>query len=213
MYNEFNSRTDLEKRLEYIDSAGGIESFTMDVETILDSFFLAEDMEEIFELDVLPKVQSIMFVSVYQANLTDLKLPDFQSFVKEYMKSAVYGDSIVNPEAKKFFKVMGPIRSAGAAIALSYNVTNLPRELLMGFFTNISRAMFNSYGVETFSVKDYMNAFGILLGDVPNFVHNVTKIELLNELYGMSNMSINEIPEQVTSNKTGIFALGGRFST
>lgn len=213
MYNEFKTRTDVEVRQEYIISAGGINSFTMDIETILDSVFLAENMEEIFELDVLPQVQSIMFVSTYQANLTNLKMPNFQEFVKEYMKNAVYGDTIINDEAKKFFKVIGPVRSAGAAIALSYNVTNLPRELLMGFFTNISRAMFNSYGEETFSLKDYMHAFGILTGDIPRFVHNVTKIELLNELYGMSNMSINEIPEQVTSNKTGIFALGGRFSS
>lgn len=213
MYNEFKTRTDLELRQEYINSAGGINSFTMDIETILDSVFLAENMEEIFELDVLPQVQSVLFVSAYQANLTDLKMPNFQEFVKEYMKNAVYGDTIINDEAKKFFKVMGPVRSAGAAIALSYNVTNLPRELLMGFFTNISRAMFNSYGEETFSLKDYLHAFGILTGDIPRFMHNVTKIELLNELYGMSNMSISEIPEQVTSNKTGIFALGGRFST
>ena len=152
-----------------------------------------------------------MYVSLFQANITGMKMPNLREFVREYTKSAVYGDTIVNPEVQKFFKVIGPLRQAGAAVALSYNVMNVPRELIMGFFTNISRAMFGSYGEETFTLKDYTKAFGIVGMDAPNFMMNTTKIELMNELYGLSNMSINEIPEQVTSNKTGVWALGSRW--
>ena len=71
--------------------------------------------------------------------------------------------------------------------------------------------MFASYGKDTFGVGEYTKALGILTGDVPNFIMNVTKVELLNEFYGMANMSITEIPEQVTSNKTGVFATFNRF--
>ena len=211
MYNEFNNRTNPEIRAQYIASTGGIATFSMDVETILHTFELANDMEEIFNLNVLPQIRSVMYVSLFQANITGMKMPNLREFVREYTKSAVYGDTIVNPEVQKFFKVIGPLRQAGAAVALSYNVMNVPRELIMGFFTNISRAMFGSYGEETFTLKDYMKAFGIVGMDAPNFMMNTTKIELMNELYGLSNMSINEIPEQVTSNKTGVWALGSRW--
>lgn len=211
MYNEFNNRTNPEIRAQHIATTGGIAAFSMDVETILHTFELANDMEEIFNLNVLPQIRSVMYVSLFQANITGMKMPNLREFVREYTKSAVYGDAIVNPEVQKFFKVIGPLRQAGAAVALSYNVMNVPRELIMGFFTNISRAMFGSYGEETFTLKDYMKAFGIVGMDAPNFMMNTTKIELMNELYGLSNMSINEIPEQVTSNKTGVWALGSRW--
>ena len=80
----------------------------------------------------------------------------------------------------------------------------------MGFFKNISVASTGLYAEETFSIGDYLKAWGVVAADVPNFIMNVTKIEMLNELYGMANMSITEIPEQTTSNKTGIFATFSR---
>lgn len=214
LYNQHETRTDPRIRRELIEHNGGIENFSMDIETLLYSFTLAQDMKEVFDTQVLPQVRSILYAASFQANVTGMEMPNFDSFVRKYMKSAVYGSSIVeSPELQQAFKYIGPLRSAGAAIALSYNVMNIPRELLTGMFTNISRAMFNSYGGETFSLTDYMKAFSIVSMDVPNFVMNITKIELLNEYYRFSNMSINEIPEQVTSNKTGIFALGSRFAS
>lgn len=214
MYNEFHTRTNPNVRQELIDRNGGIENFSMDVETILHTFVLAEASEKIYNMDVIPTVKSILYMSMFQANITGIELPDYQEFVKKYMKSAVYGDSVIDEKIRKdYFKYIGPIRSVAAAVSLSYNIMNVPKELLMGVFSNISHAMFDSYGEETFILNEYLSAMGIMLKDVPNFIQNVTKIELLNELYGISNMSINEIPEQATSNKTGIFALFGRFST
>lgn len=212
LYNQHATRTNSQIRKELIEHNGGIANFSTDVETLLYSFTLAQDMKDIFDIQVLPQVRSILYAATFQANVTGMEMPEFDSFVRKYVKSAVYGSSIVkSQEIRDVFKVVGPLRSAGAALALSYNVMNIPRELLTGMFTNISRAMFNSYGGETFSLTEYMKAFSIVSMDVPNFIMNITKIELLNEYYRFSNMSINEIPEQVTSNKTGIFAFGNRF--
>lgn len=72
--------------------------------------------------------------------------------------------------------------------------------------------MFGTYGKETFTLKDYIKAFGIMHMDAPDFMHKITKIELLNEHFHMANMSITELPEQTTSNKTGINALFSRFA-
>ena len=214
MYNEFHSRTNPNVRQELLDRNGGIENFSMDVETILHTFVLAEASENIYNMDVIPTVKSVLYMSMFQANVTGIELPNYQEFVKNYIKSAVYGDSIIDENVRKdYFKYIGPIRSAAAAVSLSYNIMNVPKEVLMGVFSNISHAMFGAYGEETFTVKEYLHAMGIMTKDIPNFIQNVTKIELLNELYGISNMSINEIPEQATSNKTGIFALFSRFST
>ena len=65
MYNEFNNRTNPEIRAQHIASTGGIATFSMDVETILHTFELANDMEEIFNLNVLPQIRSVMYVSLF----------------------------------------------------------------------------------------------------------------------------------------------------
>lgn len=216
LYNQHATRTNKQVRKDLIERNGGIENFSRDVETLLYAFMLSQDMKEIFDINVLPQIRTILYAAMFQEHVTGEQMPVFKEFVETYMQSAVYGSPIAgrnNPEIREAFKVIGPLRSVGATLALSYNVMNLPRELIMGFFTNISRAMFNSYGGETFNVKEYTHALGILSGDIPGFIRNVTKVELLNEHYRFSNMSISEIPEQVTSNKTGIFALGSRFMT
>lgn len=214
LYNQHATRTDKQVRKDLIDRNGGITNFSMDIETLLYAFTIAQDMKEIFDTNVLPQVRTVLYAAMFQENITGNQMPVFKEFVETYMQSAVYGNTIAgrnNPEIREAFKIIGPIRSLGASVALSYNIMNIPRELTMGFFTNISRAMFNSYGGETFNIKEYAHALAILGGDIPNFIRNITKIELLNEHYRFSNMSISEIPEQVTSNKTGVFALGTRF--
>lgn len=211
MYNEFASHQNPNVREELISQNGGIQTFSMDIETMLHTFVLAQESKLIFDENTIPSIRSILYVSQFQENITGIELPNFKKFVTDYIKTTIYNDSILAPEVREMFRVIGPIRTAGATLALSYNVMNLPRELVMGFFTNISRAMFGTYGEETFTLPEYLKAWGIVTGDIPNFIKNVTKIELLNELYGISNMSITEIPEQVTSNKTGAFAMFNRF--
>lgn len=71
--------------------------------------------------------------------------------------------------------------------------------------------MFATYGEETFSVKDYTKAILTMGYDTVDFVRKVTKIELLNEHFRMTNMSISELPEQTTSNKTGFAQMFSRW--
>lgn len=158
MYNEFASHSDPNVRASLIANAGGIQAFSMDIESMLYIFTLAQDSKEIFDESTIPAVRSILYTSMFQANITGLNMPNFNQFVKDYMKSAVYGDSLITGEARELFKFIGPAKSAGAAIALSYNIMNLPRELVMGFFTNISRAAFGAYGAETFTMAEYLKA-------------------------------------------------------
>lgn len=209
-YNQFDRRRDKDLRKSVIERLG-IESFNTDLETILTAFVLAEESQDVFDTEVIPTVRSVLYTSHFNTHITGEDQSIFEEFVVKNVKNIVYGESVMEPEVQTMMKNFAPVRTAAFYIGLGWNVMNLPREMLMGFFTNISRAMFSTYGEETFTFQDYMKAIGIMSGDIPGFIASVTKIELLNEFYGMSNMSITEIPEQVTSNKTGIFATFSRF--
>lgn len=211
VYNEFESRKNPNVRRDIIEKNGGIKNFSMDLETILDTFTIAMESQKVFDMEVIPAIKGALYSIQFQSYVTGKELPNFEEFVRKYVKSAIYNDSIMAPEVQTAYKVIAPVRAAASAVALGWNIMNVPREVIMGFWTNISKAMFASYGKDTFGVGEYIKALGILTGDVPNFIMNVTKVELLNEFYGMANMSITEIPEQATSNKTGVFATFNRF--
>lgn len=212
IYNEFHSRTNLEERKNLI-AQNGLESFSRDIETVLATFIITMESEKVFNNEIIPNVRGILYSLEMMGGISGKDMKNLRTFIEKYMKSVIYNDSIIDEEVQKAMRIMAPVKGAAAVIALNYNLINLPRELIMGCFSNISKAMFGTYGKETFTLKDYMKAWGIMHVDAFKFVHTITKIELLNEHFHMSNMGITEVPEQVTSNKTGINALFNRFAT
>ena len=209
-YNQFSVRRNKEIRKDTIERLG-IDQFSLDLETIMDQYIIADESQEEFDNNTIPLIRSVLYVSEFNTHLTGRDQSVFNEFIMKTTKSVIYNSSIMDEEVQGFMKKFAPLRAAAFAIGLGFNVMNVPRELIMGFFQNIKSAALKSYGKESFTMKDYMKAFGILSGDVPGFITNVTKIELLNEFYRMSNMTITEIPQQVTTNKTGVFAMFNRF--
>lgn len=212
IYNEFHGRTNLDARKDMI-AKNGLDAFSRDIETILSTFVVTMESEKVFNNEIIPNIRGILYTLEMMGSISGKDMKNLREFIEKYMKSVIYNDSIIDPEVQKAMRLIAPIKGAAAVIALNYNLINLPREMLMGFYNNINRAMFGTYGKETFSVKDYMKAWNIMHVDAYKFVHTITKIELLNEHFHMSNMGITEIPEQTTSNKTGINALFNRLAT
>ena len=210
IYNEHEYRNDKRTR-ETLITKYGTDSFSMDVETVLMTYVIGMESADVLNNQVIPAVKSVEFSMAYQADLTGARLDNIIQFVKKYSKSVIYDDVAFDEEYRKYMKYYMPIRSAASAIALGWNLTNIPRELIMGIFSTISRSMFATYGEETFSVKDYTKAILTMGYDTVDFVRKVTKIELLNEHFRMTNMSISELPEQTTSNKTGFAQMFSRW--
>ena len=204
-YNQFSIRTNADVRKEIIDRLG-IKAFSTDLGTILSAYTIAEESQEVFDNETIPLIRSVLYVSQFNSIITGKDQEVFKEYIVKTTKNIIYNESVMSEEVQKYMKKFAPFRAAAFTIGLGFNIMNIPREILMGFFTNIQRAFTNSYGVNGFNFKDYSKAIAILTKDGADFIFNVTKIELLNEFYRMSNMSITEIPEQTTSNKTGVFA-------
>ena len=210
VYNEHEYRRDPRTR-ESLLSKYGVGAFSMDIETVLMTYVISMESADVLNNQVIPAVRSIVFSMAYQENLSGARLDNLIQFVKKYSKSVIYDDAAFDEEYKKYMKYYMPLRTAASAIALGWNISNIPRELIMGIFSTISRSMFGTYGEETFTVADYTKALGIMSYDTVDFVRKVTKIELLNEHFRMTNMSISELPEQTTSNKTGFAQMFSRW--
>jgi hypothetical protein len=204
-------RQDEDVRKELIESQNGIQHFSYDIETVLNMFVIAMESEDVYNNHVIPSIKGITYTMCFQEIETGISLENIVNATTNYMKSVVYDDTVYNAEYRKYMRILMPIRAAASSIALGYNVANLPRELVMGMFTTISRSMFSSYGKDTFSLKNYTKAWLTMGWDTKDFVRKVTKIELLNEHFRMTNMSISELPHQTTSNKVGFAQIFNRW--
>ena len=212
IYNEFSSRKDEEIRREFIEAQRGIDNFSYDIETALDLFVVTMESEDIYNNYVIPAAKGVIYTMKFQEIETGTKLDNIINASTRYMKSVVYDSTVYGQEYQKYMRILMPLRTAASNVALAYNIKNLPRELIMGMFTTVSRCMFSSYGKNTFSFGNYMKAFATIGWDMKDFVRKVTKIELLNEHFRMTNMSISELHSQTTSNKVGFAQAFDRWS-
>lgn len=210
VYNEHEFRKDPRTR-ESLLSKYGADNFSMDIETVLMTYVISMESADVLNNQVIPTVKSVVFAMAYQEDLAGTRLDNVINFIKKYSKSVIYDDVAFDEEYKKYLKYFTPLRSAASIIALGWNINNIPRELIMGIFSTISRSMFGTYGEETFSITDYTKALATMSYDTVDFIRKVTKIELLNEHFRITNMSISELPEQTTSNKTGFAQMFSRW--
>lgn len=209
---EFKDRTDEDARRKLLTNPNyGAVAMETNLELVLQIYMLQKIKKKAFD-KIIPTVRSLIYALSLQQMQTGLDMSKTIEYIFENAKSVIYMESLVPNEVRPLFKTLNFLRNVASTTALSWNFANLPREVLMGFWTNISHAMFKRYGSETFKLTHYMEALKYLIYDSPHFITEITKIELLNELYGLANMDLDSIVENTTSYKTGIIGGFSRFS-
>lgn len=210
MVFEFEDRKNEEKRRNLIQKYG-VNAFEQNIELILASYKMAE-LKRDHVNETLPQLRAIQTVIALQGNLTGNDVTGILDFIKQTVKSSLYEESLVPKEMRKVYGALTALRNIASKIALSWNFANLPREVLMGFWTNISNAMIRRYGVDSFDLGDYAKAVKYLFYDSPKFITEITKIELLNELYAMANMDLKNMVDNTISYKNGLIGGFSRYS-
>lgn len=207
---EFEDRKNEDKRVKLIQEYG-IGAFETNLEIILASYKMAEVKKRNID-KVLPQIRAMQATLALKGNLTGIDVSNIMEFIADTTKSTLYFESLVPEEMRGMFKSLSALRSVASSVALSWHFANLPREVLMGFWTNLSNAMFRRYGKEAFTIKDYGKALKYLIYDSPKFMTEITKIELLNELYALANMDLRNMVENTISYKNGIIGGFSRYS-
>lgn len=207
---EFEDRKNEDKRRKLIQEYE-IGAFETNLEIILASYKMAEAKKNNVN-EILPQIRAMQAALSLKGNLTGIDVSNIMEFIADTTKSSLYFESLVPQEMRGMVKSLSALRSVASSVALSWHFANLPREVLMGFWTNLSNAMFRRYGKEAFTIKDYGKALKYLIYDSPKFITEITKIELLNELYALANMDLRNMVENTISYKNGIIGGFSRYS-
>lgn len=131
MVFEFEDRTNRNKRQRLIDQYG-VNDFETNIELILALYKMAQiKTQEVNK--ILPTIRALQVALSLKGALTGKDMSTTIEFIFDTTKSSIYEESLVPEEMRGLFRFITGFRSAASTIALSWNVANLPRELLMGF--------------------------------------------------------------------------------
>lgn len=211
MFNQFKWQNDPDARAKMLEERGK-DNFECDLEVVLDTFMMANIREKQYN-KILPTLSAIRVNLNYVANGILEESPNALSYMKEYSKTAIFNDKMIESgTAQAAEKISQLIRSTTTKLTLRLNVVSGLREAMQGHFNNISKMMAKFYGEDQFSKEHFAKAMNIMLADGPGFMTNITTVEELNHLYGISGMDINMIVQRMASNKKGLMAFKSRWA-
>lgn len=214
MFNQFTvSERSIETRKNLLDTADDTSIWEQNLETVLTKYMFASIRKQEFDR-MLPLIKGLRilgqsyFLNTGHSDPDYLKdqMNEFDSFLKDYIESAVYNKSILNDETKYLAKFASQVKFYASTLALGFNFVGGIRECLEGAWKTVGRVQSQWYSPEKrFTKTDWFKAIGIIITDAPDFMQRVTLLEAICQRYRIANIDMNALADRIKTNKAGIF--------
>jgi hypothetical protein len=102
----------------------------------------------------------------------------------------------------------GKLKKAASFMALAFSPVQGLYQVLQGFWQDISLWIRKPDGTNAFTFKNFAKAFKIVFADALPWngtTENPSKVQLINELYGINDMDMNTYTERIKTGQHGIF--------
>ncbi len=186
----------------------GPEYWEMNLETLLlTQDFMYTKQEEFGEAAENMKA----YTAYLQITGSDmgLNLEKNMEFIKKRFKNDVQAQSVLDPSLQPLAKISSSFRQFASFLFLGFNPKGFIRDLTQGIWNSTTKAR-SKLGF-SFDQSHLAKAYGYMIGDVKDFVKEITLIEELNVFTGMANMDVHRIVDELKSNKNGLFNFKSRY--
>ena len=201
MYNTFDSNYN--NREKFLSNTNGDPhgKFETHLEEVLDQFVLSKVSKEEYD-KVLPSINAAITSMQLTAYMSKVDVSATVEFINDYLRSAVFNESLVGEENRGMYKVMSLVKTVSSKWILGFNPLSGAKEVLYGFYQNYTRAAANALDKDRISMGDMTKAYQIVWGDVTKQITTQTLLENLNFIYGMSNFDRGGMVENMNYHKT-----------
>lgn len=204
MYNRFNISESSEDARQALLAQYNSDFWERNLESLVTSYVFAAERKDAFD-DVLPAIKAIKLLALNYAKETGVDLTVFNETMDNYLKIAVFNQSIISEEGKQLYQAVGPIKRLASFGLLAFNVTGGVRDVFDGMWKNSAMAFSKMYYTgEKFTYKELLQAGAIIMKDGPDFLSRVTKIEALNARMRLADFDMNKLSQRLVSNKSGL---------
>lgn len=203
MGNMFDAGEDETKRMEMIEHKG-VEYFEHNLETLLFKHQAAYSIQQRIN-EVFPLIKaSYMHIALKGAE-QGTSVENHLSYLTDYIRSAILNESIVPKKFQKANQVISKLKSAASLLTLGFSAKAGLYQIVQGLWTDIALIVRNPDGKNTFTFKNFLNAFRIVYSDMFHYSRTATKTQLFNELFGINDMDMNQYGSKLSSDNSGIF--------
>lgn len=176
----------------------GKEYFESNLETLLLKHEFAHINKK--QMDkILPTIKATLVHLRIQEENNNIELKNDVQYANDYLKAVVHNmpidDTLNEMQTKELAKT---VKKAASFITLGFSVRQL-YQFVQHAWQDISLVIRKPDGTHAFTAKNMLKAIKIVYADLTHYSDTPTKVQLLNELYGVNDMDMNTYVERIQS--------------
>lgn len=199
MYNQF--RMSESSRSKMI-SKHGVGFFETNLDRLTLEFTYADIKESIMN-NVLTKMNSAIYLLKFYAKQSGDDISSTLQYFQDYIQSNIYNEPIISAELTDAVKWVEAAKGFTSKLLMPFRPAMLAKELSMGTIANVSRAFTQIYGENSFNIKHLAGAYKVMLGRDNKFSRDFSKVDAVNNVYGVVNMDMNVLVNKTRTDRVG----------
>lgn len=163
---------------------------------------------------VMPIIKSSIAYLVNLGHTQNYNFSNDVKYLEDYITNKIKNQQIAddpvvgNSESgKKVRAVAGNVRSIASFIALSFSPVQGIYQLMQGLWNDIALIIRKPDGTQAFTFKNFYNAAKIVYKEMFIYSDKPTKCQLINEMYGINDMDMNQYADKLRNDKHGVYNL------
>lgn len=163
---------------------------------------------------VMPLIKSSIAYLVNLGHTQNYNFTNDVKYLENYITNKIKNQQISedplignSENSKKVKASVNNIRSVASFFALAFSPVQGLYQTMQGLWTDIALIIRKPDGTNAFTFKNFIKAAKIVYRDMFIYSDKPTKCQLLNELYGINDMDMNQYAEKLRTDKHGIFNL------
>lgn len=179
----------------------GVNKFELSLDTIFLKA-MASALRARVSQDFMPLFTGLRAILAYNQNIEGAELDKVIRAVDDYIKSAVFGKSIIEPEYRKIYDLIKILRHATSITALAFNSVAFFRENIASTLRTSFNKHFDPLMKGQFTTEEYMSCMEDIIAHSAENIDVLSFYSQINFAYGLVNVSQEQLAE---ASKTGRF--------
>lgn len=151
---------------------------------------------------IMPEVKSGLAFLINMGNTQNIHFGNdvkyYENYIVNKMKNMPLGDDpILENTSQGARATVGKVRSIASFIALAFSPVQGVGQFLQGVWHDIQLVVQKPDGSKAFTLQNMKDAFSEVYKDMFHFSTEPTKCQLINELYGINDMDMNQYADKL----------------
>lgn len=181
----------------------GVASF----ETSLDIVFLRTMLAAVrsqISKEFMPLFVGMRAFIAFNGNVSGANMDSIAKAVEKFIKSNIFHKRIIDPSDTTIYNILAELRNITSIVQLTGNTVSFSREMMTSWIRIAVSETNDPLMKDVFDLDDYSEFMVKIAKEMPKNVDLHTKYMQINYRYGLANMTENELPGRMKSNRFNI---------